>query len=152
VQARLVELDARNVASGGMSASAANLDAIEIVQADAGTTDAYEGAVPANIVLSCGVFGNITGADILSTIRTFPSLCSEGAAVIWTRNRLPPDLTPNIRVWFREAGFSEEAFSVPESTVFGVGVHRFAQEPQSFESGRRLFTFVGYDRILGKGV
>lgn len=150
MRARLVELDLRNVTFARTSTSAANLEAIEIVQADAGTTGAYVGAVPANIVLSCGVFGNITGDDILRTIRAFPTLCAEGAAVIWTRNRLPPDLTPKIRTWFREAGFDEEAFSVPDGTVFGVGVHRFAQQPQPFESDRRLFTFVGYDQILGK--
>jgi hypothetical protein len=150
VRARLVELDPRNVAFARMSASAARLNATEIVQRDAGTTDAYAGAVPANIVLSCGVFGNITGEDILRTIQAFPCLCAAGAAVIWTRNRLPPDLTPKIRGWFQENGFDEEAFSVPDGTVFGVGVHRLAREPQEFEPGRRVFTFVGYDQILGK--
>lgn len=150
VRARLVELDPRNVASAKASTSAAGLDGVEIVQADAGVTDAYAGTVPADIILACGVFGNITGSDIERTIKAFPTLCAAGASVIWTRNRLPPDLTPDIRTWFQEAGFHEESFSVADGTVFGVGVHQLVQNPRDFDSGYRLFNFVGYDQILGK--
>ena len=35
---------------------------------DAGTTASYAGAVPADLVLVCGVFGNITDADMMRTI------------------------------------------------------------------------------------
>ena len=41
---------------------------IEVLCADAGTTASYAGAVPADLVLVCGVFGNITDADMMHTI------------------------------------------------------------------------------------
>jgi hypothetical protein len=150
VSARLVELDPRNVAYARAFASDQDLNSIEIVEADAGITDAYVGAVPAEIVLACGVFGNITAEDISRTVDALPSICAKGAAVIWTRNRLPPDLTPRIRTWFRQTGFTEQAFEVPKGTFFGVGVNRLLEEPEAFTPGRRLFTFVGYDHLLGK--
>src|SRR3984885_16289505 len=47
VCARLVELDERNVAVAQQAVRAAGLDGVEVLQADAGTTDACVGAVPA---------------------------------------------------------------------------------------------------------
>src|ERR1700733_10104253 len=112
VRARLVELDERNVAVARQAAQAAGLDGVEMLQADAGITDACAGAVPARIVVACGIFGNITDADIQATVAALPGLCAPGALVLWTRHRSPPDLTPAIRSWFGEAGFSEEAFDI----------------------------------------
>src|ERR1700758_5505005 len=60
VHARLVELDERNVAVARQAAQAAGLDGVEMLQADAGITDACAGAAPAQIVLVCGIFGNIS--------------------------------------------------------------------------------------------
>ena len=133
-----------------LSADATGLVDVEIVEADAAMTDAYAGAVPADIVLSCGVFGKITSGDIERTVSAFPTLCSDRALVIWTRNRLPPDLTPKIRAWFEEAGFQEESFSIPADTVFAVGAQRLVRDPRDFTPGYRLFDFVGYKQILGK--
>jgi hypothetical protein len=150
VRARLVEIDPRNVTVARTNAEAADLVDVQIVEADAGMSDVYAGAVPADIILSCGVFGNITGGDIERTINAFPSFCSGRGLVIWTRNRLPPDLTPKIRTWFREAGFQEELFSIPAGTVFAVGTQRLVRDPREFARGRRLFEFLGYNKILGK--
>jgi hypothetical protein len=97
VRARLVELDLRNVEYARRAAAAAGLDGVEVLAADAGLTDAYAGAVPAQIVVACGIFGNITDADIARTVFGLPGLCAPGAGVIWTRHTLPPDLTPAIR-------------------------------------------------------
>lgn len=110
-----------------------------MLQADAGITDAYLGAVPAQIVVVCGVFGNITASDVQATVAAPPSLCAHGALVVWTRHRMSPDLAAAIRSWFvwpgrdcrpsrdaparrhdarprsgpaEEAGFREEAFDV----------------------------------------
>src|SRR6202789_952987 len=79
VHARLVELDERNVAVARQAARAAGLDGVEIVQADAGITDVCVGAVPARIVVVCGIFGNITASDIQATVAALPSLCEPGA-------------------------------------------------------------------------
>jgi hypothetical protein len=76
VRARLVELDDRNVAVAQQAARAAALDGVETLQADAGTTGACVGAVPAQIVIMCGIFGNITASDIQATVAALPSLCA----------------------------------------------------------------------------
>ncbi|GAA5186460.1 hypothetical protein GCM10023322_32740 [Rugosimonospora acidiphila] len=142
VRARLVELDERNVALARQAAQAAGLHGVEVMQADAGITDACIGAVPAEIVVACGIFGNITGSDIQVTVAALPSLCAPGALVLWTRHRVPPDLTPAIRSWFGEAGFREEAFDTSHDGFMSVGAHRLTGEPAALTPGQRLFTFV----------
>ena len=143
VRARLVELDEGNVAVARQAARAAALDGVEMLHADAGITDACAGAVPAQILLVCGIFGNITVSDIQATVAALPSLCAPGALVLWTRHRGPPDLTPAIRSWFGEAGFREEAFDTSPDGFMSVGAHRLAGEPAALALGQRLCTFPG---------
>ena len=142
VRARLVELDERNVAVARRSAQAAGLDGVEVVQADAGTTDVCVGAVPAQIVVACGIFGNITGDDVRATVAALPGLSAPGALVLWTRHRKPPDLTPAIRSWFAAAGFREEAFDASPDGFMTVGAHRLTGQPAALVPGQRLFSFV----------
>lgn len=146
VRARLVELDERNVTVARRAAQAAGLDGVEVLQADAGTTDVCAGAVPARIVVVCGVFGNIAVSDIQATVAALPSLCAPGALVVWTRHRLPPDLTPAIRSWFGEAGFREEAFDNSQDGAMSVGAHRLTGEPAPLVPGQRLFAFRDHQR------
>ncbi len=129
VRARLVELDERNVGVAQQAARSAGLGGVEILQADAGITDAYAGAVPAQIVMVCGIFGNITVSDIQPTVAALPSLCAPGALVLWTRHRGSPDLTSAIRSWFAEAGFCEEAFDISDDGFMSVGAHRLTASP-----------------------
>ena len=143
VPARLVELDPRYAGFARAAARAAHLDRIDVVEADAGVTDSYMGAAPAEIVLACGVFGNISDEDVRGTIEQLPSLCAPGATVIWTRGREPhrdPALT--IRDWFSQSGFDEVAYDAPPEATFRVGVHRLAGAPRPLEPGVRLFRFV----------
>jgi hypothetical protein len=142
VHARLVELDPRNCELARAAAPAG----IEIVEGDASAVDMYRGAVPAELVLACGVFGNISDADIRHTIRTLPSLCAPAATVIWTRHRRPPDLTVDIREWFADAGFEDIAFEAPDDFIFGVGVSRLTRPPDPFTPGGKMFTFLGSDQ------
>jgi hypothetical protein len=142
VVGRLVELDAANVRYARRSLSQARARGVEVVQGDAGLLGAYDGAVPADLVLACGVFGNIDDADIARTVAHLPQLCARGATVVWTRHRKDPDLTPTIRGWFADAGFVEVAFDAPEGTSFGVGTHRFDGEPQPLAPTSRLFRFL----------
>lgn len=98
--------------------------------------------MPADLVLLCGIFGNVSDDDVVRTIALAPRLCRSGALVVWTRHRKAPDLTPRIRSWFGQHGFEEGAFTAPEDGVWSVGLHRFAGEPRSLRCGQRLFTFV----------
>jgi hypothetical protein len=144
VRARLVERDPANVAEARAAIRALGLSEIEVAETDAGTTDAYVGAVPADLVLVCGVFGNVTHPDIEATIAALPSLCAPGATVLWTRHRAPPDATPGIRDAFARAGFQEISFDAPEGFIFSIGSVRLLDPPARFVPGRRLFHFVGY--------
>ncbi|GAA4103731.1 class I SAM-dependent methyltransferase [Actinomadura miaoliensis] len=150
VTARLVELDEENVRAARAAARRAGLTGVEVIAGDASHTDAYAGAVPADLVLVCGVFGNITDADIERTVSLLPQMCARGAHVVWTRNRRPPDITGDICRWFEKHGFEKRWLSPPEEKSFGVGVHQFHGDPVPLERGVRLFTFVGYD-VLRQG-
>jgi len=110
--------------------------------ADAGRAHAYQGAVPADMVLVCGVFGNISDEDIEGTIRALPASCAPWATVIWTRHRRPPDLTVDIRRWFVEGGFEPISFDAPAEYAWSVGVGRFVGDPEPLVGDRRLFSFV----------
>ena len=147
VNARLVELDERNVAVAHQRANEAGLSQVEVVATDAARLAAYEGAVPADIVLVCGVFGNIADRDIFHTIDLLPQLCRPAATVIWTRNRVTPDLTPAIRAYFLDHQFAEVAF-VADAELFpeSVGVNRYEGESEPLQSGARLFTFLAERR------
>jgi hypothetical protein len=147
IDARLVELDPDLAAAARTEAAAAGLDHVEVVTGDASTTDAADGAVPADVLLACGIFGNVSDADIRNFVGCTPSLCGPAATVIWTRHRRPPDLTVDIRAWFAGEGFDEIAFSSPDPAGFvGVGAHRLARTPDPFVPGRRMFSFVGDGR------
>ena len=92
----------------------------------------------------CGVFGNISEADIRRTASSVPMLAAPGATVIWTRHRGDPDITPSIRGWFRDAGCTDVAFDpVPDSPA-SVGVARFDGTPASLDD-QTLFTFITVD-------
>jgi hypothetical protein len=141
VHATLIEYDSRNVAAARARAAAANLEAVTVIQADAGDLTSYQGAVPADLVLMAGVLGNISDADIRATVSVLPQLCTTDATVIWTRTRRPPDLTPAIRTWLSAAGFTEQAFTAPDGVLFSVGVHRFSGTPQPLTTGK-IFQFL----------
>ena len=142
VLARLVELNSRNAKVA--EEAAAGLAGVEVVTADASVTDHYVGMAPADLVLVCGVFGNITDADIRRTVGFCAQLCATGGTVVWTRHREPPDLVPEICEWFEDNGFERRWLSAPDAG-FGVGVHRFTGRPGELARGERMFTFVGYD-------
>lgn len=135
VRARLVELDEHNVAAARRAAPAG----VEVVRGDAALLGAYAGAVPADLVLVCGVFGNVSDDDVRRTVGLLPQLCAPEATVIWTRHRREPDLVPRICEWFEEGGFDRVTV---ESDGYGVGVHRYAGPPVALEPAARMFTFL----------
>ncbi|MFB9237373.1 SAM-dependent methyltransferase [Plantactinospora siamensis] len=137
VRGLLVELDP-GLADAGRSALWPGLD---FLVGDAALTDNHLGAVPADLVLLCGIFGNISDGDVAGTVRATPSLLAPGGRVIWTRHRSAPDLVPTIDGWFAAAGFAREFLSGAEHR-YGVGVHRLVAEPEPPAGGRRLFTFL----------
>jgi hypothetical protein len=143
VSAVLVEYDPRNAALARQAAGRAGLPRVEVRQADAAQVANYADTLPADVLLLCGIFGNVSDEDIRRTAVAAPALCAPGATVIWTRHRRPPDLTPRIRGWFADSGFDEIAFDVPDAEVAGVsvGVGRLAVPPPATLPDGPLFTF-----------
>ena len=143
VQGVLVEADPVLADRAGTAIAEADLHGqLSVLVGDAGTTDTYAIAVPADVLLLCGIFGNVTDDDVEYTVRKASTLCSEGATVLWTRHTAPPDLTVRIRQWFAESGFVEVGFEAPEEWRYGVGAHRLIAEPEGFPADLRLFSFV----------
>lgn len=142
VTAVLVENDPRNAALARQAAGQAGLTQVQVRQTDAALVAGYADALPADVLLLCGIFGNVSDADIQRTAQASPALCAAGATVIWTRHRRAPDLTPQIRAWFRASGFDEVAFDTPDTqTRIAVGVGRLAVPPPPGLPGGPLFTF-----------
>jgi len=127
VRAVLVERDPQNAALAKSRAVAAGLWQVEVRTADASRIASFADALPADVLLLCGIFGNVSDSDIRRTVDAARSLCSDGATVIWTRHRRPPDLTTQIRAWFAGNGFDEVAFDeLGTARLTAVGVHRLA--------------------------
>jgi hypothetical protein len=138
VRGRLVELDPELAAA----ARAAAPPSIEVVTADAGTTEAYDDAVPADLLLLCGIFGNVPDGDVERTVAAVPSLLAPGGTVIWTRHRRAPDATPPIRTWFAASGVAETAFVAAPGEGWSVGAGVLRAPSARLDGTRRLFTFV----------
>lgn len=142
VTAVLVESDRRNAELARRHADEAGLAQVDVRQADASRPGDFADALPAGILLLCGIFGNISASDIRRTVLAAPALCSAGGTVIWTRHRRPPDLTPQVRAWFTAAGFEEAAFdALDTSSLTAVGAARLRGAPLAAPPAQPLFTF-----------
>jgi hypothetical protein len=142
VRGVLVELDPALAEAARRRAHAAGLDQLTVLTADAGRAESLCGAVPADILLVCGLFGNVRDRGVRNLIAHLPELAAAGATTIWTRGTFAPDLTPAIRDWFQEAGFEELAFVRVPGTSASVGAHRLVGPPRPFDARAELFRFL----------
>jgi len=141
VTGALIEIDPTNVAIAQRHIARLGL-ALSVVEADAGTTDAYAGLVPADLVILSGIMGNISAADIERLVHVSRRFCAPAATIIWTRGAQDPDLGPDIRRWFSQAGFEELSCQEwIEGTGMRVGVNRLITPPRPLRPGERIFTF-----------
>jgi Putative methyltransferase len=143
VRARLIETDGALIASGRRRVEQLGLADVTFVQGDAGDCATLGSPHNAQIVLACGIFGNICDDDIRTTVHGLAVLLKEGGSAIWTRHRRAPDLTPSIRSWFAEAGFEEAAFEPVVDSLASVGSHRLTAARSDERLPARLFEFQG---------
>jgi Putative methyltransferase len=142
VRAVLVEFDPRNAGVARRAAAQAGLSQVEVREADASTPASFADALPADVLLLCGIFGNVSDEDIKRTVEASAAMCKPGSTVIWTRHRRPPDLTPQVRAWFSGSGFDELAFdALGTSTLTGVGVNRLRRGASGRLPDGPFFTF-----------
>jgi len=143
VSATFVELHPEIARQARERAAAAGLSQVDVRTADAGSTDAYADAVPADLVLLVGIFGNISDEDVQRTVAAAPQLCARGATLIWSRGRHREDLNDQIREWFADAGFVEVDYATHDSSSRpALGAVRYQGEPQPLLPGQQLFTFL----------
>jgi hypothetical protein len=148
VTARLVELDPRNTDVAARLVAEAGLTQVEIVTGDASLTSQYADLAPADLVLACGLFGNMTDADVKATIGYCAQLCAENGTVIWTRARWAPDLVPQICDWFEESGFERAWLSAPDYNQC-TGAHRRIAPPAPLDAAAVMFAFTNHNSRTG---
>jgi hypothetical protein len=143
VHAVLVESDPRNAEAASRAAAHDGLRQVEVREADAAVVATFADALPADVLLLCGIFGNVSDEDIRFTVEAASAMCRPGGTAIWTRHRRPPDLTPQIRAWFAASGFDELAFDAldTEDRLMTVGANRLRRAATGGLPGRALFTF-----------
>jgi hypothetical protein len=142
VTAVLVELHPE-IADRARSAAASVAAQIEVRTADAGASSSYLEAVPADLVIMVGIFGNIDDTDLGRTIATVPQFCTPGAAVLWSRGVDSSRTNEGVRAQFADHGFVEIDYRelAPNASGPAVGIVRYAGSPVQLEPGRRLFSF-----------
>jgi hypothetical protein len=136
---RLVELDPRNAQHARNAIAEAGLTGLEVVEGDAGRSDTYLGAVPADVVLACGIFGNITDQEVEQTVRALPALCAPNAWVIWTRGPRDDRILHTIEEWFSSAEFEPIGLVVGKGGLFGARAARYRGITQPLRSGVTYF-------------
>lgn len=137
----LVELDPDLASAAEQRATQLGVSAT-VVRGDAGSAANWQDFVPVDVLLLCGVFGNIWPEDIRVTIEAARAMLIAEGVVMWTRGHFSDmDLRPQVRGWFCEAGFTELAFDA-EPTGYGVGVNRVRSTSRTSDIPARLFSFV----------
>lgn len=137
----LVEQDDRLAQDARATAGRLGLGRVRVVTGDAGDTATFAFALPVDLLMLCGIFGNVSERDIAATVVATPSMLRPAGTVIWTRGSAEPDMRPAIRQWFLDAGFRETAFD-SEPHGFGVGVAQLPEPDADRSLPRRLFTFI----------
>jgi Methyltransferase domain len=148
VDACLVELDPELAETARRGAEEAGVQ-LEVRIADAGIVATYADRLPVDVLMLCGIFGNVPDADVVRTVAAARLMVAPGGAVIWTRgNRVPDDPTERsddpaewVRGRFEAVGFEELAFVKPEDASYRVGVE-LQRRIVDQELPERLFSFV----------
>ena len=138
----LVELDPSLARDAAENAAGLGLAGVLVAEADAGDTAVVADALPADLVLLCGIFGNVVDDDIRATLAATPGMVAPGGYVLWTRGEFEHvDLRPEVRRWSLDAGLEEVAYD-GEPEQYGVGLYRRPDDLASVPVPDRLFTFV----------
>ncbi len=122
---------------------------MEVRTADAGAVATFEDRLPVDVLMLCGVFGNVADVDVVRTVAAARVMVATGGAVIWTRGHcVPGDPTAHtddpaewVRGRFEAVGFDEVAFVKPDDASYRVGVER-QRKVVDQELPERLFSFV----------
>jgi hypothetical protein len=142
VSAVLVELHPAIARRARDTAAAAGLTGVEVRTTDAGRSDAYTGAVPAQLVLLVGIFGNSSDDDLWRLLAFAPQLCAPGATLLWSRGLDGSDRNEQVRARLAEAGFTELDYATSGGEeAAALGIVRYDGPPVELQPGQSLFSF-----------
>lgn len=141
VRARMVELDPLNASFLAAALGSTSLVDVEVVIADAGNTDAYIGAVPADLVLLCGVFANIDLADARRTVDAATALCRPGGTVVWSSYGARLAHADEVVALFEDRAFERMALHRSGEREFVVAAHRYVGRQRRLPAHTRFFDF-----------
>lgn len=146
VYARLVEINPQLVERGRATIESLGLTKqIEFINGDATAAANYVGVVPADIVIVCGIFGNLADENELNRLLgNLGFLSKKDAFILWTRGHSNGiAYSETVRKYFREFGFEEVNFKLTATGDMGVGIHRYLGENVAVSKEQQLFVFSG---------
>lgn len=146
VYGRLVELNPQLADRGKASVESAGLsNQLEFINGDASNSSNYIGVVPADIIIVCGIFGNLADeAELRRLISNLPVLAKKGSFALWTRGHSDGiAYSDTVRRVFQENQFEEVNFQLTLTGDMGVGIHRYLSEGLPLPKNQQLFEFSG---------
>ncbi len=143
VTAVLVELDPDLAEAGRRQAAALGLE-VDVRTDDAGLVAAWMDVVPVDVLMLCGVLGNVSDDDARRIVTGAALMLQRGGTMIWTRGNHGSDgQDPGewVRGLLLDAGWEERSFVRPDDASYRVGVHTWNGISSGFLADR-LFAFV----------
>lgn len=137
----MVELDSLNASFLHGALGSTELKDAAVVVADAGITDVYLDAVPADLLLLGGVFANITLADASRTVTALTQMCRPGATVVWTSYGPRLDEADEVLALFETSSFERVELQRDTDGHYLVAAHRYRGPAQVLPAGQRFFGF-----------
>lgn len=149
VDATLIELDPILVEQGREAfAEHGFSDFVQFRCADATLFSSYQDLPKAELVMVCGVFGNVRANHVERLIFSLKGFCSPGARVVWTRSLNEFDdgeaAAQRIRCCFKDTGFREAAFKRTPEGTFAVGSLIYEGEQERLPSTGQMFEFSAF--------
>jgi hypothetical protein len=143
VSAWLIELDRQSVAAGMREASIHSLqDAVQFINRDATDYAVYQGMVPADVVLACGVWGHVPAHERKSLVDALARLCKPSGAVTWTRGVSGGITRLNeIDQLFARQTWESVKRTITADKKWAVGTYRFLGPPVELPQAGRIFNF-----------
>lgn len=141
-QSYLVELDEKLAKESRERASDKGLRNVIVFNGDASFLNVYKNIPPADLLLLCGVFGNISDTDIRTTIELLPQLSKKGTKIIWTRHLRQPHAVRIIQNLFIASNFSEIDFKITDDRSYAIATYEFVGSPKPLNEDAQLFTFI----------
>ncbi|MCP1479320.1 class I SAM-dependent methyltransferase family protein [Pseudomonas chlororaphis] len=149
VDATLIEFDQALVDQGRRAFAAQGWgDSVRFRCADATLFSTYRDLPKVELVMVCGVFGNVRNEHVQRLIGALPGFCRPGARVVWTRSLNEFDdgeaAADHIRRCFVRSGFREAVFARTPEGTFAVGSFIYEGEQECLPATGQIFEFSAF--------